>query len=247
MPSPADPHDPHNDLDRQDNLTLMALGEAVDADFAQHQQSCPSCRAELAALSATVHLARTSSRDIVGARPPARLWAAIEAATTGATDVPVEPVEPIAPVQPLRRSIPWRLGLIAAAIALAVGIGGFVMGRDTTSTRQSVAARAVLVPQRGGPTAVTGSAQVIQNVNGYTVSVTTRSLPIRTGYYAVWVYDPTINHMINIGALNADGTGLFSLPPGVEIHDYNIIDVSAQNFDGNPAHQQSVLQGPLTK
>lgn len=236
MSSPVDPHDPHNELDRQDRLTLMALGETVDAAFAEHEAGCRRCQAELTALTATVALARSSSREVAAALPSEQVWDAIAAATA-----------PTPVALPRRRRMTWKTGLIAAAVVVLVGFGGYLLGRDTSPGQARVAAHAVLAAQPGGPGAVSGSAVVTRISSGYTVSVTTHSLPIRPGYYAVWVYDPAINHMINIGALNADGTGQFSLPPGVQLSDYNVIDVSAQNFDGNPAHQQSVLQGPMTK
>jgi len=237
VPSPVDPHDPSHELDRQDRLALMALGELVDGEFAQHQSGCPQCQAELASLTATVALARASSRDVAAARPPERVWDAIEAATQS------RPAKRDRP----RLSASWPTALAAAAVALVLGVGGFLIGRNSDGGQQRTAAHAVLVAQPGGPTAVTGAAEITRNGSGFSVAVTTHSLPIRNGYYAVWVYDPTINHMINIGALNSDGTGVFTLPPGVQISDYDIVDVSAQNFDGNPAHQQSVLRGPMTK
>lgn len=239
MSSPVDPHDPSQELDRQDRLTLMALGEPVDPEFLKHHSNCPRCQAESAGLSATVALARASSRAIATARPPERVWQSIEAAVQAPTDIRK-------PRRPGFRPS-WPTALAAVVLAAVIGVGGFLVGRSGNDGGRRVAAHAVLRPQPGGPQAVAGSAEVTRTSSGYSVAVTTHSLPIRPGYYAVWVYDPTINHMINIGALNSDGTGTFTLPPGVQISDYDVVDVSAQNFDGNPAHQQSVLQGPMTK
>ncbi|HEX2905158.1 MAG TPA: anti-sigma factor [Jatrophihabitans sp.] len=238
MPLPTDPHDPRYELDRQDNLALMALGETVDPGFAEHQSSCPICRAELAELTATVQLARASSREVVEATPPPSVWQAIEAEVAG--------VPSLSRRGRRWRAARWQLGLIAAVLVLSVGLGGYLLGRDTSPQARSVAASAALVQQPGGPKNVSGSAVVVHTTAGYSLTVTTHSLPYRSGYYAVWVYDPKINHMINVGALDAAGSGQFVLPPGVDIRDYDVVDVSAQDFDGSPVHKQSVLQGPLT-
>ena len=247
MSSPRDPHDPRHEEDRQDNLNLMALGEAVDADFTQHQAGCIRCREELQALTTTVHLARTRSRYIADAYPSGSVWNAISEAALGKHES--EPGRRLVTRERVRRFVPRERArlLVALAAALIIGVGGFALGRQSSSSSHRIAARAVLLAQPGGPSAVSGTAQVIHDGSGYALSVITHSLPLRNGYYAVWVYNPAIDHMIDVGALDADGSGRFILPPGADLRDYNIVDVSAQNFDGNPAHRQSVLRGPLTK
>ncbi|MEO6702894.1 MAG: anti-sigma factor [Jatrophihabitantaceae bacterium] len=245
MPSPRDPHDPRFDLDRQDNLTLIALGERVDDEFVRHQTDCPRCQAELAELTATVRLARLAARDVAQADPPARLWNAIAAEVAAAESAdPTERVAPLSPIRPARR---WQLALAAAAAVLVAASSGFLIGRHSDRSGSSVAANAKLVQQPGGPADVSGAASVIRSGSGLLLKVSTSSLPYRTGYYAVWVYDPAVNRMINVGALDASGRGTFTLPAGVDIRNYDVVDVSEQDFDGNPAHKQSVLQGGLTQ
>ncbi len=239
MPSPRDPHDPRFELDRQDNLALLALGEQVDPEFAAHQSACLLCQAELRELDATVRLARRAARDVVESDPPARLWDSIAAEVAGAP-VPAE-------VLPLRRRRRWQYGLVAAALVLIGLAGGFVVGRQGSREGNSVMANAKLVEQAGGPSDASGTAMVTRSNRGISLSVNTSSLPYRTGYYAVWVYDPAVDRMINVGALDSAGSGTFVLPPGVDIRQYDVVDVSAQDFDGNPAHKQSVLQGGLTQ
>lgn len=247
MHSPADPHDPDHDLDRQDNLTLLALGEQADAEFLRHHRVCDRCQAELAELSATARLARSAVRDVVEAAPPRDLWDGIAAEVFGTkrAGTAAAKVTRLRPAH--RRSTRWRTALVAAAVVAAASVGGFLLGRNSSTTGSDVAATAQLVQQPGGPSAVSGAATVIRSSSGYQLDVKTKSLPYRTGYYAVWVYNPAIKHMINVGVLDATGHGTFAIPQGVDIHSYDVVDVSAQNFDGNPAHEKSVLRGGLTQ
>ena len=53
-------HDPRYELDRVESLSLLALGEQIDADLDGHIDECPDCQAELAALRRTVALGRYS-------------------------------------------------------------------------------------------------------------------------------------------------------------------------------------------
>jgi hypothetical protein len=51
--------------------------------------------------------------------------------------------------------------------------------------------------------------------------------------------------MVAVGTLGDDDRGSFTVPAGLDLTAYHVVDVSAQNYDGNPAHQQSVLRGQL--
>jgi Anti-sigma-K factor rskA len=79
--------------------------------------------------------------------------------------------------------------------------------------------------------------------------VTTSGLPPRNGYYEVWLYDPTANNMVAIGALGDGGRGTFTLPAGINLQNYHVVDVSAQDYVGGSviAHAQSVLRGQFTQ
>ena len=74
-----------------------------------------------------------------------------------------------------------------------------------------------------------------------------RGLPLRQGYYEVWLFNPSSNQMVAVGTLADNGTGSFPVPAGLDPHAYHVVDVSAQDYDGDPAHKQSVLRGQLTQ
>lgn len=115
-------------------------------------------------------------------------------------------------------------------------------------------------PTRSGPTSIVlaqtpltplpahtgnGEAQVRQLPDG------TRQLTIRltadptTGYQQVWVGTSDLSGMVSLGVL-ADGTGTFTIPAGIDLAQYPIVDISDQAYNGNPAHSDdSVARGRL--
>lgn len=261
---PADPHDPRFELDLQDALVLIALGEPAPDWVEHHRRSCRRCQEELAGLAQTVRVARETvpARAELDAVPSPAVWDGIVAELglgRGAPDVtpiargrsagtPQLPQLPVPPAEPARRAR-WRGVLAAAAVvALAVGGGiGYAVGRNGSQSQGQVQVTARLAQLPDGPAGVSGKATVHSTGSGEQLSVTTDGLPLRTGYYEVWLYDPQADRMVAIGALADDGTGTFPVPPGLDVRSYNVVDVSAQDYDGDPRHKQSVLRGGLTR
>jgi anti-sigma-K factor RskA len=242
----TDPHDPRFELDRLDNIVLSALGEPVDPDFEEHRRGCEQCRAESAEFARTVRLGRESGehRERCDTAPAPSVWTAITAElgmTTRAATVRHRPVF----------SRPrWRTAVLAGAAAVLVATGaaaGYVLGHRDTASRVSVASSARLGAMPDGPTNVSGSASIHTSGKGQQLSVSTRGLPLRQGYYEVWLYNPSSNQMVAVGTLADNGTGSFPVPAGLDPHAYHVVDVSAQDYDGDPAHKQSVLRGQLTQ
>ena len=255
MPSPTDPsddldpHDPRVESVLLDNLALSALGLPVDPGFDGHAEHCRRCQAELAQFRQTVALAREAGhpRD-QAAHPSEAVWDGIAAElglTASRAPVPA-PTPPVA-IGVARRG--WRAGLTAACAAVLLvvaGTAGYLLGdrRSGESARASAIAHLVAMP--GGPAHVTGTAYVRAAGGTTELTVTTDGLPLREGYYEVWMFDPATNEMVAIGTLAQNGAGDFPMPPGLNPNAYHVVDVSAQKYDGNPAHQLSVLRGPLT-
>ncbi|WP_369822534.1 anti-sigma factor [Cellulomonas sp. KH9] len=156
-----------------------------------------------------------------------------------------EPDGPSATVTPLasrRRARPARIA-IAAAVGLVVGGAGATayLERPDPST---VLASAVLEPLPGW--SETGTAQVRTAPDG------TRSLvvdldeaPQGEGFLEVWLLRPDVSGLVSLGTL--DGTsGTFALPPGLDLAEYPVVDVSDEPLDGEPAHSGvSVVRGAL--
>ncbi len=236
----SSPRDPEVHAHVQDDLAALAFGEIVAPAVAAHVAECGWCQEELGAYRRVVELARLEEGDPnVRDAPAASVWEAIAAAVA-----PPAPVVPLNARRPRRRA--W-LAAAAAVLVLAAGAGGWALGHGSDTAGPSPTAHAALRAQPGTPPAVHGAVVVHRSSDGYRLDVDTHGLPQRSGYYEVWLYDPQINTMVAIGTLGTGGRGTFTVPAGIDLRAFDIVDVSAQNYDGNPAHQRSVLQGPLTR
>jgi len=91
----------------------------------------------------------------------------------------------------------------------------------------------------------TGTA-VMRATAGQQVMLVTLHAPQRPGFYEVWLLARDGVSMISLGDLNADHTGTFTVPPGVDLRNYSRIDVSLQPFNGSTLHAKtSVVRGSL--
>lgn len=246
---PAHGHDPRYELARVESLSLLALGEQIDADLDGHIDECPDCQAELAALRRTVALGRygvENDNDLPTTPSPA-VWERITAelgAPAGSAHHSGRQ-----PASDERRSWRYWVGVAAAAVVIAAAGtgGGYLAGRNVTPSVPPVTATAQLSQMPGGPSGVGGSAKVHKTATGPQVSVQATNLPERDGYYEVWLYNPDTESMVAIGTLPRDGAASFPVPPGLDVDAYHVVDVSAQDYDGDPTHKQSVLRGALSQ
>ncbi|WP_456844782.1 anti-sigma factor [Cellulomonas sp. P5_C6] len=244
-----------------DVLALLALGEPVGstADLA-HIEECERCTDELTALRDVVGLARSGGPDDVLVAPAPAVWGRIadelglspgaQALATAAAPErsPAEPAEPLAPVVALdaRRERPraWRWVAAAAVAGLVVGGGGawWVANHDDEPT---VLATATLEPLPGWDAA--GSAAVETAADGSRVLVVDLAddVPSGDGFREVWLLKPDVSGLVSVGTLTGT-SGRFDLPDGLDLTQYSVVDVSEEQFDGNPAHSgDSIVRGPL--
>jgi len=144
----------------------------------------------------------------------------------------------------------WRRGLLIAAVLVLIGAGvgtGVAIGRRTAPAAVALQSQAVLKSMPAGPPTAHGTATVTQSGSGTILRVAAEQLPLRQGFYQVWLYNPKADKMIAVGTLGSGGQGIWTLASTIDVRSYSVVDVSAQDFDGNPAHKKSVLQGPLTQ
>ncbi|MFM9135304.1 MAG: anti-sigma factor [bacterium] len=216
-------------------LSLIALGEQPCADDAMHLVTCDTCRRDWESMRATVDVARDLEDGELMA-PPDLVWAAIaeEIAEPAA-------VTALTPRQrPLRRAAPW----IALAAAVGVVIGGVVGASLMRSTPPEVIASVPLEPLADYSTAGTATVEVVNGTEVLAVDVT--GLPARDGYFEVWLLAPDASSMIALGTLGAGESTVLPLPAGISLADYPVVDISAEPYDGNPAHStDSVVRGTL--
>lgn len=224
-----------------DDLALLALGErgASDADRA-HLAECPACAAEVANLSRAARVGRSTLGEEL-LTPSPRVWDKIAAE--------ISEVEAAAPVTPLvrkpRSRRAWVPLTIAAAMVGLLAIGGLVTWQALRPASPVVLASAVLEAFPDWPDS-TGSAVVEETASGSRVVRVDLEVPEdRDGYTEVWLISSDVTRLVSLGTV--DGTsGTFTIPAGIDITDYTLVDVSVEPFDGNPEHSgNSIVRGEL--
>lgn len=254
MPSDIDPHI------SDDALAGVAIGDELPASQRHHLATCARCRFTVSEFLAAMTLMADDLADVTGdSPPPDRVWSAIAATTASdagavgvATVVPISGGDRVA----RRRSEPdwkrWRPGgptlLAAAAVAGVLVGGGLVAAADAWQSEATVVASAPLTPVPGGPaTGQSGIAQIEQVAGSEVLAISTSDLTDPTGYYEVWLLDPTSGGMIAMGVVpGGSGTVTLPVPPGVDLSQYAAVDISDEPMDGDPGHSSvSVLRGQL--
>ena len=228
----------------EDALALLALGEVVDSRDVAHAQECAECSARLEEYRAVVSIGRTVTPDDVPSAPPAEVWTAVSAEVARNRDA--SGVVRSLDSAPSRRR---RGGYVLAAAAAVVGL---IAGSAATATiinrpeSVQVVASAALDPI--GDAGVSGTA-VIEQVSGATqLKVTVPDLPAaEDGYYEVWMATADTATMVAIGNLNPGETAVYTLPTGMDLAAFPVVDVSLEHFDGDPGHSvTSVVRGTLS-
>ena len=250
----------------EQDLVQLALDNTtastdIGADVWEHLQACEHCSGEIASYRTVLALGRESDAERgLAPPPPPAVWAAIarelsltdltapEVRQPGRTDAPtLDSAERGRPHNSTRRRT-WLLAAAAIIAVFALG-AGVLIGRATMHPAPAASATtsAALTPVTPDSTKATGTATIITGTQGVSLTVVTDHLPLRQGFYQVWLYDQDANTMVPIGTLNGHGDGTFTVTPSIDINAFNVVDISAQELNGNPAHGTSVLRGTLTQ
>ncbi len=221
-------------IDELASLVAGDLSRIETEAVVAHLRECDECRRHLVANVAASAALRSAMRNAPELFP-------VE------TEVPVEPpavVEaPIAapPATKTRARHPWRwVGAVAAA-AVVIG-GAFFAGSRLTEppTSQARAALHVVSPS------VTGGGEVVmrtrQGKTNMLVTATGLEALSDDRFYEVWLFDPHSGKMLAVGVLGPGGKSTYSLPQSL-ISQYQVVDISLQQNNGNPSHSaDSVLR-----
>jgi anti-sigma-K factor RskA len=251
-------------------LALAALGEQIPANDAAHLSQCAQCTADAAELAEVVTLGREAPAELPPV--PDHVWAGIEheLALVGAPDGGSAPVITLrtptaspddrAPaaqdqgnvvtLRSRRRGSFWTTAAVAAAAGAVVG-GAVVWSAvdrgagDPGTPTEAFVAQAVLAPLTDSVSAP-GEAEVLDSPDGQVVRVDARALPVNDGFYEVWLLDADATKLVALGALPAGSVGTFTVPPGLSIADYPVVDISLESYDGDPSHSKnSLMRGVL--
>jgi hypothetical protein len=237
MPIPSDPHPDPFDGPEADRLLRALRGDGTDPVLARVGRA----------------LRDLGPADTERMPPPVDLWSQIEAARTGdaggaagvgggspsVTDAG-EDLRPLAPVIPLRRRWVPAAGVAATVLLLAGAAAVFATGGP--SEEGDVVAIAELDALQGSTTA---RAEVLDTDDGRFLDLDLTGFDAGEGrYLEVWLLTPDVSGLVSLGPVQPDGT--YPVPPGVDLDEYGVVDVSYEPVDGNPAHSgDSVLRGPL--
>lgn len=264
-------HGDHTHCDPEE-LALAALGERTDIDT-DHLATCDTCQADLASLRRIVRITRSGDAGDVSSPAP-RVWEEInteisadvtsqrqqdaresvaagqqspsthsptsDSASAGSDGAGIDDRGEVVPLR--RRSAPWLAA--AAAVGVLFGAIGGVVWTQGSSTEPTVVAQASLEPLPGFPSR--GVARVQSTDVGDSVTVDLQGLPATEGYYEVWLLTEDSSAMVSLGAVGPGETSTLPLPPGIALDRFRIVDISAEEFDGDPTHSTiSVARGDL--
>ncbi|MCG7288293.1 anti-sigma factor [Cellulomonas sp. ACRRI] len=149
---------------------------------------------------------------------------------------------PAAGAGPARRRGPW---LAAAAAGLVVGAvaGGVAVSAALRGDAETVVAEVRLDALPGW--SATGDAQLEEDAAGHRTLVVRLADADADGFRQVWLLDTGATRLVSLGVLDGD-EGRFVIPDGLDLAEFPVVDVSAEPFDGDPAHSgDSIVRGEL--
>jgi DNA-directed RNA polymerase specialized sigma24 family protein len=192
--------------------------------------------------------------------PPPDVWAGI-AAATGVATAPrpevvaaaapappaVPPLHPApVPVAPLRTRRSRLLLAAPASLVVGVGIGAgaVALGTGDGDGGAAVAAAALDPLDDSG---ATGEARVVERDDGTLVlEVDLPAADPQEGFYEVWLLDEAVEDLVSLGVVRGGGEVALTLPSGLDLGEYPVVDVSVEPLDGDPGHSGvSVARGSL--
>jgi len=256
-----------------DVLAGHAMGDDLPAEAALHLSGCPDCAATLGRLRSVSARLGGPSLLVV---PPASVWTSIEAQIARPGDLLIPPgrvwrgieAELNAPDpretddapatsaltsvggnstrrrRRVRRLATWPTRIAAGFIGLIVGAGGVVAWQTVWPRTDQVAFTQLNpLPDKVG----SGTAALDRTGRGgdvLTVDVN-KLQSSSSGFLEVWLLAPDAKKMVSLGNLLGNRT-TFTLPAGLDVAEYPLVDVSIEPYDGNPLHSgNSVVRGHL--
>lgn len=261
---------PHLDPEQ---LALVAMGEAVaSAEERAHLASCPACTEEVAEMSHAATVARSTIDESALESPSARVWdrihqelalgadvAADPLSRAGGTDEPLGPpapavewapapgeeADPVGPTAPSRRRRTRSVWVLAASLVLIAVVGVGAWAGISASLAPTVVAAASLDAFPSHPRAE-GTAEVdLARDGSRTLTVTLEGAADSDDYREVWLIRNDGADLISLGVLEGS-TGTFPIPAGVDLEEFDLVDISFEPVDGDPAHSgDSIVRGQL--
>jgi len=243
-----------------DTLALLALGESVEsAEESAHLAACPECALELASFTLAARVGRESLTSEPLDVPHDRVWERISGELQIAQPQPQltpqpqpqprpQPQPQLTPrptpiaARPRRRLV---VAVAAAAAVVALVAAGGAVWVALTPSAPTVLATAQLDALPQWPTA-SGSARLERLADGSRVVRVTLDAPVDDGgFREAWLITSDASALVSLGVMR-DGSATFAVPDGIDTSSYDLVDVSEEAFDGDPAHSgDSIVRGAL--
>jgi anti-sigma-K factor RskA len=237
-------------------LALLALGEQIALPIdSMHISECEQCRREIEVLSRAVVIGRSTFDVGELLDPPLRVWERISdelSLNSGAVQTAAELAGADAAVSPTvhsldRRRRPWVGALAAAAsLALVAAAGSAIWRTFEPGAQPTILASATLEAFPNWADS-TGEATLERLPDGSRViDVNFDASVTADSYREVWLITSDATALVSLGIV--EGTsGQFTVPEGLDIDRYDLVDISEEPFDGDPAHSgDSIVRGQLT-
>lgn len=249
-----------------ETLALVALGEQLADDERRHLRACLRCQAELDQNKAVAATGRSVTPHDMPVEPRAMVWKAVADELGLGPDVApfVPSPDPAARAQAASlseqrhrhrlgrgsRTAWWAAAAAVAGIAVGALGAAWAVQQQASGTLVAQSALQTVPADAGGWELVSdrmsGTARIVDTDGQDYAAVDARGLPAVDGYYEVWLIRSDLSGMISLGALTAGSQGRFVIPPGTDLSQFTIIDVSVEPLNGDPTHsKQSVLRGML--
>ena len=235
---------------------LASLRRGVDAlavpELAAPGAPVPPPPSVWAGIAAATGVTTAPRPEVLAAAAPAPPAApvtprpAVVAAPAPAVPEPAPVVPAPASVVPLRTRRSRLLLAAAASLVVGVGIGAGAVALGTGGDDDGLAvAAAALDPL--GDSGATGEARVVERDDGTLVlEVDLTAADVQDGFYEVWLLDEAVEDLVSLGVVRGGSEVALTLPSGLDLGEYPVVDVSVEPLDGDPGHSGvSVARGVL--
>jgi len=224
-----------------DDVVLIALGEAMTTEVTGHLRICAACADRVLDMRSVVEAARSGDADLQ--QPPRELWRRISDEALGDADPRpsarsasgVDAARSVVPLE--RRRTRWTVLMASAAAVSGILLGGLATWLVVSwggGAPETVASAQLVRPDSD---AVMGSATLQRTSAGMALAVQAPSLPAPDGgYYEVWMASPDTITMVAVGTINPGESAVFTLPSSMDMAAFPVVDISLEQFDGNTGH-----------
>lgn len=252
-----------------DKIALLALGEPVASDEERaHIARCPECSADVAEMAHAAAVARSTMAEDELETPSGDVWNRIHSELALSAGVRADPLESTPAHEPditapsaesgttsverhrpasaaRRRRVPRIVWTLAASLVLFTAVGSVTWVAISTALTPKPVASATLDAFRDHPRAA-GTAEVDEDNDGArTLTVTLDGAATSDDYREVWLIRNDGEALVSLGILEKS-TGQFSIPSGLDLDEYGLVDISFEPVDGDPAHSgDSIVRGEL--